>query len=341
MRWHRTPLVHFVAGGVLLLVATRALREDARVPAAPEPIHVAAADVAQLRATYTKDTGLAASDADEVALIEDAIVEELLFREALARGLARDDKSVRGWLVEQMRVLADDEDGEQDEEALYARALDLGLDRHDLVVRRILVHKARLLASHLGDGDATEDDLRAWYERHRDVFRQPERTSLWHVFLAAVRRGGDAGPDASALVARLRADATPPRDAVLEGDAFAVPAHLVAQAPAQLAKLFGPSFADTVAALPVGRWSGPIASPYGVHLVWVEARAAGAPAPLDEVRGRVLESWRQERRAERLAALLRERRAAHELVVESAAWNARETSSEEARSIHTTARGNG
>jgi len=329
VRWYRRPLLHFVAGGVLLFVATRAPRDE-RVGAARigEPIHVTAADVAQLRAAYTKDTGLEASADDEAALVEDAIVEELLFREALARGLDRDDKSVRGWLVEQMRVLAGEEDatdGTQDD-ALYARALELGLDRHDLVVRRILVHKARLLASQHGEGEGSEDELRGWYARNRDQFRQPERTSLWQVFVAAERRGGDATPDATVLLARFSRDATPPRDAARAGDAFAAPAHLVAQSAAQLAKLFGPSFARAIAALPVGGWSGPLASPYGAHLVWVEERVAGATAPFDEVRGRVLESWRQERRAERIAALLRARRAEQQIVVESAAWNERETS---------------
>src|SRR6185295_15181688 len=103
------------------------------------PVVVSADDVAALAASYTRDTGLAATPADEAALVDDAIDEELLVREARRRGLDH-DRSIRNWLVEQMRVM---EHAPADPNALYARAVALGLDRNDLVVRRILVHKMR------------------------------------------------------------------------------------------------------------------------------------------------------------------------------------------------------
>src|SRR5258705_7364178 len=142
MRWLRAPLVHFVAGGAALFAAIHGTS-----PGRPgaEPVVVTAADVARLRTDYTRDTGLEPSRDDEAALVDKAVREEVLFREALARGLDRNDRSVRNWLVEQMRVLSDDT--REDPEHLYAHARTLGLDRTDLVVRRILVQKIRLLAA--------------------------------------------------------------------------------------------------------------------------------------------------------------------------------------------------
>ena len=52
--------------------------------------------------------------------------------------------------------------------------------------------------------------------------------------------------------------------------------------------------------LPIGSWAGPVASTYGFHLVWVEAREdAGVPA-LASVRGQVREAVRADERPERL-----------------------------------------
>lgn len=324
MRLRHAPLAHFVAGGALLFCLTRATSapDDAPRPAAA-PVVVGAADVAQLRHAYTQETGLAPTAADEAALVDDAIDEELLFREALARGLDRNDRSVRAWLVEQMRVLAGESGGaETSDDLLYARALDLGLDRNDLVVRRILVHKIRLLAARVDAAEASEAELRAFQARHADRYRLAERMTLWHVFVARDRPGAPA-TDAAALLARFRAQRTPPTEAARQGDSFPMPAKLVAQSRPQLEKLFGAAFAEALRSAPEGTWSGPLASPYGQHLIWVERREPGAPAPFEEVRGRLREAWRAERSDQRLAALLRELRAAHHLIVESRAWSER------------------
>src|SRR5262252_3403533 len=99
MRWLRAPLVHFVAGGFALFCAMHRWPLAAGTPPAA-PVVLTADDVERLRTDYTRDTGLEPSAADEAALVEKAVEEELLFREALARGLDQHDRSVRNWLVE-------------------------------------------------------------------------------------------------------------------------------------------------------------------------------------------------------------------------------------------------
>ena len=136
MRWLRAPLVHFVAGGatVFWLMHVHAQHRTS-------PIVLTAGDVDRLRVDYTRETGLEPTPADEAALVDKALQEELLFREALARGLDRNDRSVRNWLVEQMRVLSDDTT--DDAERLYARARKLGLDRTDVVVAIMTLRRLR------------------------------------------------------------------------------------------------------------------------------------------------------------------------------------------------------
>jgi hypothetical protein len=317
MRVLRAPLLHFLAGGAILFYVARQSPPLA-------PVVLSAGDVTRLRVDYTRDTGLEATAADEVALIDKAIYEELLFREAVARGLNKNDRSIHNWLVEQMRVLSDDADADTDR--LYARAVELGLDRTDLVVRRILVQKIRLLAARTHERPPSDAELTAFYDTHRDEYRPPDRVTFWHVFLASSAHGAAAADDAEALLARVRREALPPDALAREGDSFPVPPRVRGQSPAQLERLFGGAFAAAITQAETTAWVGPVPSPYGVHLVWIEAREPGEPPPLAAVRERVLERWQDEHRTRRVAELLDALARRYPLRIESDAWRERRAS---------------
>lgn len=316
MSWLRLPLVHFLAGGAILFGLVHVGRSSAPDARVDRVVSITAADIGLLRAAYTRDTGFTPTSADEVALIDRTIDEELLFREALARGLDRHDRSIRSWLVEQMRAVTEDHEANADE--LYAQARTLELDQKDLVVRRILVQKMRLLAARADERAPTDDELRAFYAGHEADYRQPDRLTFRQVF---VRSGADANARAAELLADLRS--RPAEAAVRHGDPFPLASRLTLQARSQVERLFGAAFAEAVDRVEPGSWSGPIVSPYGVHLVLVEAREPGVLPPLDAVRSRVLERWRDERHAQRLADLMERLRGDYRLEVESAAWQQR------------------
>lgn len=332
----RFPLLQFLLLGAIAFRLVHGPQPFAAAARRGElhPVVVSAAQVARMREDYAQATGLVPDADDEAALVDRWIDEELLFREAQARGLDRNDRSVRNWLAEQARVLEDDAVGrtvdaglEPDDasarDALYARAIELGLDRKDLVVRRIVVQKMRLLAARAGESDVTDDELRAYHAAHASEFASPGRTTLRQVFFAS--RGGEPGARerAERLLAGLRSGAVDADGATERGDAFASPPRLVAQSSRQLEKLFGPDFARALEEVPPGRWSGPIASSSGWHVVLVEEREPATLPPLESVRGRVQESWREARRAERLAAFVAGLRARQPLEVESKAWRER------------------
>lgn len=71
------------------------------------------------------------------------------------------------------------------EEILYREALALGLDRDDSIVRRRMNQKMEFLAEDLATQDSpTEDQLESFLRDHPDKFRQPPILTLEHVFFS-------------------------------------------------------------------------------------------------------------------------------------------------------------
>ncbi len=276
-------LGHFLAVGGLLFAATALLGGGPSEPP-PRPAAMASAP-----GTPT--------DPDE----------EVLFREALARGLHRHDPVVRLRLLRNMRFLGD---GTGDPDALLRRARALGMERSDLVVRRRLVQRMRAELEAPGRAaEPREEELAAWLAAHAERYALPARVRFEQRFFDPVRRGAD-GAARAARTALAAAGAGDPE----AGDPFLVSRQQPLQSEREAAKLFGPEFARALLELPVGRWSGPIGSSYGSHLVRVHAREPAAVPALERVRARVRADLLDARgRAAAAAALerLRERHGAH------------------------------
>jgi hypothetical protein len=200
------------------------------------------------------------------------------------------------------------------------QALALGLDRGDVIVRRRLVQKMAFLAE---DADPvpqpTDAEFAAYLAAHAERYAEPPCGSLVHVFAAAGRDGEAAASRAAAWRADLAAGASP---AAL-GDPFLRGHDFTLRTEAELAAVFGPSFAAAVMALPPGAWSQPLPSAYGMHLVRVSERRPGGRPELAAARERVARDWREERHAA-LAQAARERlRQRYEVVIERADGAAR------------------
>lgn len=181
-----------------------------------------------------------------------------------------------------------------DAEILYREAVAMGLDRGDVIVRRRLVQKMEFLTESLEAAPApSEAELEAYLDAHRDRYSVPPRVTLMHVFASTEQQGEHVAEAAAAMRERLEAGADPSR----EGDPFARGRVFSLHSEAELAAAFGPEFANRVMALPVGTWSEPIRSSYGLHVVRIAERRSRHRPSLAGVRSAVLGDWREERRA--------------------------------------------
>jgi peptidyl-prolyl cis-trans isomerase C len=68
--------------------------------------------------------------------------------------------------------------------------------------------------------------------------------------------------------------------------------------PEQLAKEFGPGFAQAVFRLRPGSWQGPVESGYGWHLVFVDSLLPGRAPAFEEVESEVKTAWLGVQKAE-------------------------------------------
>lgn len=307
------------ASGAASLAQADATSKRSRPQEQPTLI-VARVAIEHLRAARERESGIRTTTAaEERALVEQAIDEEVLYREALALNADRGPEHQDPVIVQRAKALAREIDlgrtGEGNE--LTEAARDLGLERSDLVIRRYLVESMRLaLARGPGARLPSEDELREYYDRNAASFALPARVRLTQVYFADDRRGGRerAVAAATSLRDRLRETATGPDGAVLSGDPFPRGADLQGS-PDELDRVFGAGFARALGDAGSQQWAGPIESAYGAHLVWVRERIGARTPRFEEVRARLLNAWLEEAGERRLRAQLDRLRARYRIEI--------------------------
>ena len=180
------------------------------------------------------------------------------------------------------------------EEVLYREALAMGLDRDDQIIRRRMRQKLEFLTADLVESiEPTDVELQAYLDANPDPYRQEATVSFSQVFL----RGG---PDTDQARARARTmleylRTTPQADPEVIGDPFMHAAVHRDMSERDMLSVFGKEFAAQLVELPVGEWSGPVTSAFGLHVARLDALELGRPSELREVRRAVYRDLVSER----------------------------------------------
>ena len=100
----REPLLHFlIVGGLLFAVYRR--QSDEAAPEQEKTITISVMEIERVVAAWSKAENRAPTDVEVEQLTERRVREEILYREALALGLDRDDPSVREHLATKTEFL--------------------------------------------------------------------------------------------------------------------------------------------------------------------------------------------------------------------------------------------
>ena len=178
------------------------------------------------------------------------------------------------------------------EEILYREALAMGLDRDDYIIRSRLVQKLRYLAEGFaGDaGVLGEEAIEAYFEANRDNYELDPFITFTHVFFNAERRGWDEARElAEAKLRELNDGPVPFDESSAHGDRFPYFVNYIERPPQLIASHMGGDMSEALFQLPAdeARWHGPFESRFGTHLVLIAGQQPRRMPDFDEVRERV------------------------------------------------------
>lgn len=183
-RWLAEPVLHFLGLGVLLFAVHAWLAAGKSEPGTDKRIEITAGHLEQMREGYRRQY----------------------------RRLP-DEQELRGLITAHLR-----------EEVLYREALALGLDREDSIVRRRLTQKMEFLTADLAQAAPPDEaTLQRFFAARSAQYAKPGRVSFRHVFFSTQKRGAQAEADAAAALAALTqgADEDAIGDGFLHGFDFA------------------------------------------------------------------------------------------------------------------------
>ena len=155
-RWLREPLVLFLLVGVAVFAFERWARSG---EAERQVVEVTAEQIERSRARWAAQWGREPTEAELRTLVDEAVDEEILYREARR----------------------------------------LGLDRDAVVRRRLAQKLTFLMEDASARDAPTADEVEEYFARHAERYRRPRRLTFEHVFLSEDRRADAARDAAGLL----------------------------------------------------------------------------------------------------------------------------------------------
>ena len=271
----REPLLHFVLIGLVVFGAYGLGHDDTETSVDTRRIEITVDDMRQMAVAWLAQGRPAPTAEEMLALIDQKVTSEVLFREAI----------------------------------------DLGLDRDDEIIKRRLAQKMDFLVADVAAmAPPTAEELETWFGENAARFALPAHISFRHLYFSFDGRGEGARDAAVASLGQIAGRPPGSPEVASVADPFMFRNYYGDASPDQMAKEFGPAFADALFKLTPGSWQGPIESGYGWHLIWIDSLDGGRIPAFEEVKPAVMEAWQDERYREVKQRALDEMRSRYTVV---------------------------
>ena len=192
-------------------------------------------------------------------------------------------------------------------EIYYREAVSIGLDRDDVVIKRRMRQKMEFILEDItSQAEPSEKELREYLLKHVSAYLTEPRIAFRHVYISTSRRGAGAESNATQVISQLRGGADP----ASLGDPTALEFEIPLSSARDVKSQFGDEFGTMIFETETGKWTGPIRSAFGLHLVQVTNRIDSKLPDLGDVVEQVKRDWMIDRQNElknSLYAKIRER----------------------------------
>jgi peptidyl-prolyl cis-trans isomerase C len=272
----REPLLHFLVIGMAAFAVYAYMHRGRGGVESSRQIILSLDELQQMEMYFVSQWHRQPAPAEFQAMVEDKVREEVLYREALAMGLDKDDTIVKRRMAQKMQFLAED-----------------------------------VAAAH----EPSTAELEPWFEKNTDKFALPSRYSFRHLYFSPDKRGKNAPSDAAKALARIAGQPEDSKLAALLADPFMFQDYYGDRASEALAKEFGPQFAVALEKLKPGSWQGPIESGYGWHLVYVDTVIPGRIPAFEEIEPDVKTAWLAEQKQQAWQKAYQEMRVKYAVLV--------------------------
>jgi peptidyl-prolyl cis-trans isomerase C len=251
-RWIREPLLHFLVIGALLFAIYAYVNRGRGGFESSKQILITWDELRQMDIYFESQWHRQPTPQELSAMVEDRVREEVLYREALAMGLDKDDEIVKRRMAQKMQFIAED-----------------------------------VAAAH----EPSTAELKAWFDKNKEKFALPSRYSFRHRYFSPDQRGKNAHDDAEKALAKIAGQPEDSKLAAAVGDRFMFQDYYGDRTPEAIAKEFGPQFAVSMEKLKPGSWQGPVESGYGWHLVYVDTIIPGRIPAFEEMESDAKTAW--------------------------------------------------
>ena len=275
-RWLCEPLLHFLVLGLVVFAVYGYMHRGRGGVESSKQIALTLDDLRTMDAYFESQWHRQPTPEEFNAMVEDKVREEVLYREALAMGLDKDDTIVKRRMAQKMQFLAED-----------------------------------VAAAH----EPSTAELKVWFDKNTKKFALPSRYSFRHLYFSPDQRGQNAKGDAAKALARIAGQPEDWKLAASLGDRFMFQDYYGDRTPEAIAKEFGPQFAVALEKLSPGSWQGPVESGYGWHLVYVDTVIPGRIPAFEEIEPDVKMAWLGEQKQQAWQKAYKEMRAKYAVLL--------------------------
>lgn len=179
------------------------------------------------------------------------------------------------------------------EEILYREALAMGLDKNDGLIRRRLSQKMAFLSEDTASISTPSDqELQSYLQQNMHKYRHLARYSFQQIYFDTDTNSSSAEAKAAQRLKQLTSNIeSQDTDIFSLSDPSMIKSEFQNESEIEIKRQLGTEFLTSLSGLKTNVWEGPIKSSYGLHLVRIAKKIDGRPAELDEVRDQLTRDW--------------------------------------------------